>query len=244
LPSPAFGAGRPADDGGAVFSDDSLAEFINCTFYANYANDEGGAFYNYDYSDVAITNCILWGNDAGSSGEEVYNDYSEPVFRDCCVEDDIDGSKFDGDDSDDDGGNISSNPCFVDAANDDFHLASDSPCIDAGDSVGDYSGKVDIDGEPRVMNGLVDMGADEETGGECKSCKGDLTDDGWITTVDVFALGDLLVQKGSPYEIDATDPLYNDCGDMDEDDWLDPEDYNLLNIMLGQAGPPYEIECP
>jgi hypothetical protein len=41
------------------------------------------------------------------------------------------------------------------------HLRGYSPCINAGDPGGDYSGQVDIDGQPRVAYGRVDMGADE-----------------------------------------------------------------------------------
>ena len=46
----------------------------------------------------------------------------------------------------------------------DYHLHLDSPCINAGDP--DYVGSeaVDIDGEPRVMAGRVDMGCDEVDG--------------------------------------------------------------------------------
>jgi unsaturated chondroitin disaccharide hydrolase len=68
-------------------------------------------------------------------------------------------------------GNISINPLFVDPngpdddpntwEDNDYHLSSYSPCIDAGDPVGDYSGQVDIDGEPRVINDRVDIGVDE-----------------------------------------------------------------------------------
>jgi len=44
----------------------------------------------------------------------------------------------------------------------DYHLGPDSPCIDAGDPNFDYDpNETDIDGEPRVVNGRVDMGADE-----------------------------------------------------------------------------------
>ncbi|GAG91457.1 unnamed protein product, partial [marine sediment metagenome] len=43
----------------------------------------------------------------------------------------------------------------------DLHLSPPSPCINAGDPYGDYSGMTDIDSEPRVMWGWVDMGADE-----------------------------------------------------------------------------------
>jgi subtilisin family serine protease len=49
----------------------------------------------------------------------------------------------------------------------DYHLLSDSPCIDKGDPNDDYGGQSDIDGQPRVADGdsndtyIVDMGADE-----------------------------------------------------------------------------------
>jgi hypothetical protein len=61
-------------------------------------------------------------------------------------------------------GNIDADPCFVDADNGDYHLLFTSPCIDAGDP--DYilsPGEKDIDGEPRVIGGRVDMGVDEFT---------------------------------------------------------------------------------
>jgi len=41
------------------------------------------------------------------------------------------------------------------------HLRGYSPCINAGDPGGDYSGQVDVDNQPRVAYGRVDMGADE-----------------------------------------------------------------------------------
>ena len=58
-------------------------------------------------------------------------------------------------------GNMSIDPLFVDAANGDFHLRPMSPCINAGDPEGNYDGIIDIDGEPRVIEGRVDIGADE-----------------------------------------------------------------------------------
>ena len=45
----------------------------------------------------------------------------------------------------------------------DYHLSPNSPCIDAGDPnfVADPNWPFDIDGEPRVRDGRVDMGSDE-----------------------------------------------------------------------------------
>jgi len=94
----------------------------------------------------SISNCIIWGN---SGMEMAY--CSEPNYS--CVEGGSSGT-----------GNISDDPCFVDADSNDYHLLSDSPCIDTGDpGYVPIAGETDIDGEPRVMGGRVDMGADEFT---------------------------------------------------------------------------------
>jgi hypothetical protein len=59
-------------------------------------------------------------------------------------------------------GNINSNPCFVDSDNSDYHLLCSSPCFNAGDpGFTTDSNNVDVDGEPRLRYGRVDMGADE-----------------------------------------------------------------------------------
>jgi hypothetical protein len=60
-------------------------------------------------------------------------------------------------------GNIDADPLFVDAdgAND-LHLLGGSPCLDAGDNsaIAVWMTK-DVEGNPRIMNGTVDMGAYE-----------------------------------------------------------------------------------
>jgi hypothetical protein len=53
-----------------------------------------------------------------------------------------------------------------------YHLTAASPCRNAGDPNGDYTGQTDIDGEPRVMGGRVDMGADEYKYGTWKCGSG------------------------------------------------------------------------
>lgn len=62
-------------------------------------------------------------------------------------------------------GNLSADPRFVDPAGD-LRLASDSPCIDAGDPMHLTLG-VDVNGDPRYLDGnldgllAIDMGASE-----------------------------------------------------------------------------------
>jgi hypothetical protein len=72
-------------------------------------------------------------------------------------------------------GNINANPMFADAANGDYHLLAESPCIDAGDNTalppdtldldddGDTEEPIpfDLDGSPRISGLAVDMGAYE-----------------------------------------------------------------------------------
>ena len=52
-------------------------------------------------------------------------------------------------------------PLFVDPANDDYHLSEDSPCINAGDNSAPELPATDKDGNPRIIDGIVDMGAYE-----------------------------------------------------------------------------------
>jgi len=52
-------------------------------------------------------------------------------------------------------------PLFVNEGARDYHLSGSSPCIDTGDPGGTYTGQTDIDGEDRVMDDRVDVGADE-----------------------------------------------------------------------------------
>ena len=71
-------------------------------------------------------------------------------------------------------GNIDADPLFVDPdgidgiattyIDNDYHLTGASPCINAGDPAGNYTGQSDIDGDARVMHGQVDIGADEFSG--------------------------------------------------------------------------------
>ena len=62
-------------------------------------------------------------------------------------------------------GNISENPLFVDPNNNDYHLLSDSPCIDAGNnSYITEPNQTDIDNESRICAMNVDIGADEYIG--------------------------------------------------------------------------------
>jgi len=53
-----------------------------------------------------------------------------------------------------------SDPLFVDPANGDFHLTYGSPCRNTGDNTA-VNELTDYEGNPRIAQGTVDIGADE-----------------------------------------------------------------------------------
>ncbi len=90
---------------------------MNCVFYGNTASSMGGGIY--DLASGAITNSILWAN----APEQILHAVTTVTY--CDVQGGEAGI-----------GNINADPKFWDAAAGDFHLAVDSPCIDAGISNG------------------------------------------------------------------------------------------------------------
>ena len=52
-------------------------------------------------------------------------------------------------------------PFFVDTENGNYRLSDNSPCINTGLTEGIDFNRVDLDGNPRVWNNVVDMGAYE-----------------------------------------------------------------------------------
>jgi predicted outer membrane repeat protein len=121
---------------------------INCTLTNNSASESGGAFAG----DGTILNSIFAQNKAADEPNDIASDGNLRI--DYTLVNDISGgvelgSHF-----------IVGDPRFVDADNGDFHLRSDSPAIDVGDdSVVEV--EVDLDGNPRVIGGGVDLGAFE-----------------------------------------------------------------------------------
>jgi hypothetical protein len=122
------------DCGGAGF-----CILANCTITGNSASNSGGGAYQ-----SVLTNCIVYYNTAPTSN----NMYCSTASY-CCITPDPGGT-----------GNITNAPMFVDTNAGNYRLQAGSPCINAGNNAS-VQGALDLDGNPRIVFGTVDMGAYE-----------------------------------------------------------------------------------
>lgn len=138
--------------GGGIRNGNSSPTFTNCTFTRNAAGNKGGAMHNTIDSHPILYNCILWADNALSEGPELsLSNNSSYLVSHSDVQGGWPGI-----------GNINRNPVFANAAGGDLHLLATSPCVDAGDP--NYvagPNETDLDGNPRIMGGRIDMGAYE-----------------------------------------------------------------------------------
>jgi hypothetical protein len=151
-------SGNSASSGGAVavvWSSVPMMILNNCTIYGNSASAEGGGLDIPQGTPgpcyLFATNCIVLGNTGPTgSNNNYFGSPQKPAFNDCCTAPlPANGT-----------GNITGDPEFVNPAGNDFHLQSNSPCINSGNNAC-VSLATDLDGNPRIAGGTVDMGAYE-----------------------------------------------------------------------------------
>ncbi len=140
--------------GGAYFS-----YLYNCTVVDNHADDAAGGIWG-----GGIQNSIIYYNTAVNSS--IYSNYNcgnispsayictYPKYGNAC---------------------ITNAPGFVNYISGNFNLASNSPCLDTGTN-SLWITEMDLNGDPRVVNGRVDIGAYEYQGWDVD---GDRMSDGW-----------------------------------------------------------------
>ena len=154
---------RAADYGGGVY----LSTLNSCLVFSNSASDGGGASY------CTLNNCTIVSNSATNLGGGT-GDGGDPksVANNCIVYYNTapTGSDFYGMAAlnycctpllpTNGVNNITNDPRFVDLANANFRLQSNSPCINAGEN--SYTtNNTELDGNPRIKGGTVDIGAYE-----------------------------------------------------------------------------------
>ncbi len=115
----------------------------NCTLVGNNCNEgEGG--YGGGAAYCALNNCILYYNNGNN------DNFDNSDLSYCCTTPLPTVGV----------GNIADEPLFVDLINSDFHLQTNSPCINSGDNT-TVAGSTDLDGNARIKGGTVDIGAYE-----------------------------------------------------------------------------------
>ncbi|MHC4258556.1 MAG: right-handed parallel beta-helix repeat-containing protein [Planctomycetota bacterium] len=154
----------------------SSPEVSHCVFIGNRATGNRGptgGMFSF-MGSPKVTNSIFWDNTDSDDQYEIYSYTTDPTVEFCNVQ-----GGYAGD------GNIDLDPLFADAdgaddiigtADDDLRLTAGSPCIDAGSNdligrdwadldgdgvTGDETVPYDLDGNPRIENDIVDMGAYE-----------------------------------------------------------------------------------
>jgi hypothetical protein len=137
-----IGNSSSRNEGGGVYCSSGLVQ--NCTILGNHADEDGGGIMGYNGG--LVENSIICFNTSGESGADCYGS----IVRYSCSPLLTSGE-----------GNIAGTPQFADFAAADYHLQSGSPCVDAGVNQACMSDADDLDGNPRIINAVVDMGAYE-----------------------------------------------------------------------------------
>ncbi len=145
------------NNGGGIYNSSSSPTLTNVSISRNTANNNGGGIDN-NRSSPQIRNSIIWGNGIASittyGGSPVYS-YSlvEGITAEGVILSNI-------------------NPFFENAENGDLRLQKNSSCINTGDNTLFDAGKVpdlsaittDLAGNPRIIDGKIDLGAYEFSG--------------------------------------------------------------------------------
>ncbi|MCY2924787.1 MAG: hypothetical protein NT031_05010 [Planctomycetota bacterium] len=145
--------------GGGVWVRVTALDMINNTLTGNTAAGSGGgvAFQVDGVTEVLhVYNNIIWGNTAAGNGDDA--SISGTGSRKEFVNNNASGLSgiwdlFTG--------NMDLAPGFADTANGDYHLTAGSPCVNAGTNTAPQLPATDMDGDPRIAGGTVDMGAYE-----------------------------------------------------------------------------------
>lgn len=213
------------NNGGGIACTNSNPAITNCTIISN---DSG--VYCHMVGDgnciPMITNCIFTSNTGPAIRE--YGNLADPNVTYCCFHNNPNGDWYDYDASLTLTGaaainalpeareNIDVDPLLEP---DGCHLQPYSPCINMGNPSVDYSDLTDIDGEPRILYGWVDIGADEVF-----PVAGDFEPDGDVDLADLAIISNHWLETGAD--------IY---GDINTDNTVDFLDFSILAKNWTQA---------
>ncbi len=179
-------SGNWAEFGGALYNNGQIngassPSLINVTFAHNRAGFGGGAIYSSGTNGVSsplLVNSIVWGNAADNSqGHQLYNNDATPSLSYTLIQSGTNDIHNAGSSSVTYGvGMLTNDPLFAaptpasaaPTTTGDYHLQTHSPAIDVGNSGAIPLGiSTDLDGNTRIFNSVVEMGAYENGDKEC-----------------------------------------------------------------------------
>jgi hypothetical protein len=207
---------------GGILIETSNVTISNNTITKNKIGYSGGGikFKNWQGGRIIkIYNNIFWNNWAKDKGNDIYIDtYAYFIGLYNNVYKDLEGPVDELVD------NSNKDPLFVDYQNDNYHLSPNSPCINAGDNATPNLLETDLDGNPRINDNIIDIGAYEFTTTE--KIPSDQNED-WILTNEEFNAYAEAWRKGETWT-SGPDPI--------------PIDYVTRSGYLQKKGETYKNE--
>ncbi|MBS1732111.1 MAG: hypothetical protein JST02_02335, partial [Bacteroidetes bacterium] len=150
-----FSGNAATNSGGAIYINGFDASITNCIIAGNVASNSGGGIFITNSGVRILINCVVWGNLANTT-----NNIGAGTISYSLIEGGYAGT-----------GNINADPLFVNplpassapTTGGDYHLQRCSPALDVGNNAAIPGGiTTDLDGNPRIFNTTVDMGAYEK----------------------------------------------------------------------------------
>jgi len=140
---------------------DGDSKIFNCTFADNGSSSSNIYITMTTGDNLDITNTICYGCQYGITVTGFL--HPDPTVTYTCVYG-ASSSNYNGmDDQSGSNGNIDSDPKFKNASGDDYSLADDSPCLQAGTTTGAPSDDIDENSRPVPSNSNPEMGCYEST---------------------------------------------------------------------------------
>ncbi len=218
-----------------------------CTIANNAATQRHGGIYLGQPSEAVLESCIVTGNRAPVGAEITLDGVTSADFTANSIEGGIQGITVLRGNEPTGLALFDLAPAFVDAdgpdddpatwADNDYHLAAGSACIDMG-FMHDGLSLMDIDLQPRVQGCRPDLGFDEAPATQaCRPLGIDADADFDVDADDLAAFEACMSAAGIPAEPACTG------FDTDADGDVDQDDFGMLQGCLGGPGLPPDTGC-
>lgn len=151
--------GNTASTGAALYCESSAGPIFTCNTVVGNTSETSGVIYAKSGATPVVANCIIANNGAGIESVD------RPLtIRNNCVWSNDGGDFLNKAQPRAADGNISADPRLVNVEFGDLHIQPDSPCRNKALITYVNGGWVDMDGQPRKVDGMADIGADQSDG--------------------------------------------------------------------------------